>query len=338
MKDLLLENLNEENDNNIQITRDHRKKRSFHRKTESSLFLGEHVYNEPKTIPSIIPDFNNLNSNNENNEETLNKIIENNNKKKEINNSNIINSNNISFNSFEDNDGSVIIKTDDNSIKKEFSNSVSIFKDLELAAEKNNSYKSFIQLHNTLKYKKNKEENATESYLLALGLNGNNNNIEKRNLINSNQIIEEEKSDILNSESEFSSKKKFLKKNLNNKNIEPLNFNIDNIVNYNNNNKNELNKNIYNQKINSALNEIIIKNNEKEQNRREFLTKNKKNLLSYFFNIYNNSNENINPNKNTKNNNNNIVKNYNTNSNNKLNNNNNNNKIINDLNNKIDLY
>ena len=39
MKDLLLENLNEENDNNIQITRDHRKKRSFHRKTESSLFL-----------------------------------------------------------------------------------------------------------------------------------------------------------------------------------------------------------------------------------------------------------------------------------------------------------
>jgi hypothetical protein len=141
----------------------------------------------------------------------IEKIIENKNNKKEINNSNF-NSNNISFNSFEENDGSVIIKTDDNSIKKEYSNSVSIFKDLELAAEKNNSYKSFIQLHNTLKFKKNKEENATESYLLALGLNGNNNNIEKRNLINSNQIIEEEKSDILNSECEFSSKKKFLKK------------------------------------------------------------------------------------------------------------------------------
>ena len=153
MKDLILDNLNEENDNNnIQINREHRKKRSFHRKTESSLFLGEHVYNEPKTIPSIIPDFNNIDNNNENN-----KVIENKNNKKEINNS-IFNSNNISFNSFEENDGSVIIKTDDNSIKKEYSNSVSIFKDLELAAEKNNSYKSFIQLHNTLKFKKIKKK------------------------------------------------------------------------------------------------------------------------------------------------------------------------------------
>ena len=287
MKDLLSNDLNEENENNIQINRDHRKKRSFHRKTESSLFLGEHVYNEPKTIPSIIPDFNYLNLNEENIEIPSDEIIENKMKKKENNNVvNVFNNNNnLSFPSFEENDNSVIIKTDDDIIKKEYSNSVSIFKDLELAAEKNNSNKSFIPLHNTLKFKKNKEENATESYLLALGLNNNNNNVEKRNLINSNQIIEEEKSDILNSESEFSSKKKILQKNFNNKIIEPLKFNIENIINYN---KNELNKNNnYNQKINSALNEIIIKNNEKEQNRREFLTKNKQNLLTYFFNIYN---------------------------------------------------
>ena len=84
MKDLLSNDLNEENDNNIQINRDHRKKRSFHRKTESSLFLGEHVYNEPKTIPSIIPDFNYLNLNEENIEIPSDEIIENKMKKKKI--------------------------------------------------------------------------------------------------------------------------------------------------------------------------------------------------------------------------------------------------------------
>ena len=95
------------------------------------------------------------------------------------------------------------MKTDEN-----ISNN--IYAQIEMNNIKNPSNKSFIPLINTLKFQKDKEENATPSYLLALGMNSNNN---KNDYIQTGNIIEEEKSEILISESNLSNKKIITKKN-----------------------------------------------------------------------------------------------------------------------------
>ena len=95
------------------------------------------------------------------------------------------------------------MKTDEN-----ISNN--IYAQIEMNNIKNPSNKSFIPLINTLKFQKDKEENATPSYLLALGMNRNNN---KNDYIQTGNIIEEEKSEILISESNLSNKKIITKKN-----------------------------------------------------------------------------------------------------------------------------
>ena len=150
---------------------------------------------------------------------------------------------------------------------------------------KNSSNKSFIPLINTLKFKKDKEENATPSYLLALGDNNNNN---KNDYIQTGNIIEEEKSEMLISESDFSNKKNNGKKTNFLTIKEQLNYlNYEKSKNLNDKKLCDENK----QKIFITVNKLKKKNNEKGLKKREIMSNNKKNLLSIFFTLSKNKNE-----------------------------------------------
>ena len=173
------------------------------------------------------------------------------------------------------------MKTDEN-----ISNN--IYAQIEMNNIKNPSNKSFIPLINTLKFQKDKEENATPSYLLALGMNSNNN---KNDYIQTGNIIEEEKSEILISESNLSNKKIITKKNnfLTIKEQLILNYKKELNSRFNEEKKfNEENK----KKIFITVNKIKQKKNEKELKKREIISNNKKNLLSIFFTLTKNKKEN----------------------------------------------
>ena len=268
------------------------KRGSFHRKTASFLSLGDFLIDEPEK------------------EKPKKKLNETSNKE---NKSSIINyytndynyNNNISFPSFdnENNNGSIIIKTYENENENNM-NENNIYKQLENNNIKNPPLKSFIPIVNTLKFVKEKEENATPSYLLALGIENNNNQIFKNGYIQKAQIIEEEKSEILITESEFSNKKNLHKNNIDFLNIKKqLNLNFEKNIIKNNNNviRNNKNKNFSkeekivneeNKEMIITLNRIMKKNNEKELKRRQVMSKNKKDLLSIFFTLTKNKKEN----------------------------------------------
>ena len=209
---------------------------------------------------------------------------------------------NISFPSFEnENNGSVIIKTYENENEKNSNSNINcnIFTQLEKNNIKNPSLKSFIPIVNTLKFVKEKEENATPSYLLALGVQNGNNH--KNEYIQKGQIIEEEKSEMLITESELSNKKK-IKKNTDYISMKFKN-NLKNYNNYQYKNNNNGSQNFINEKKNIneenkemiiTLNRIMKKTNEKEIKRRQVISKHKKDLLSIFFTLtkYNNNNSN----------------------------------------------
>ena len=239
-----------------------------------------------------------------------------------INNDNSNNNISVSFPSYdENNNNSIIIKQDylsnkknnnniENTNKNEKYDKNSIFYEMAKISENSQSCKSFISFKNSLKYIKDKDERTTPSYQLALQTDKKNAN---NNYVTSSNIIEEEKSSMIESKSEFSNKKEiffFEKKRIeNNKdegvqnnvgnrkanknNIEENNKNIfdniniedinNNFVNNNNfNNSNNI-QNYENNKMSLALNEIIIRNNKKEENKRKYLTKNKMALLNTFF-------------------------------------------------------
>ena len=268
------------------------KRGSFHRKTASFLSLGDFLIDEPEK------------------EKPKKKLNETSNKE---NKSSIINyytndyncNNNISFPSFdnENNNGSIIIKTYENDNENNM-NENNIYKQLENNNIKNPPLKSFIPIVNTLKFVKEKEENATPSYLLALGIENNNNQIFKNDYIQKAQIIEEEKSEILITESEFSNKKNLNKNNIDFFNVKKqlnLNFEKNFIKNNNNVIRNNKNKNFSkeekivneeNKEMIITLNRIMKKNNEKELKRRQVMSKNKKDLLSIFFTLTKNKKEN----------------------------------------------
>ena len=177
---------------------------------------------------------------------------------------------------------SVIIKTDENIPNN-------IYAQIEMNNIKNPPNKSFIPLINTLKFKKDKEENATPSYLLALGINDNNNKNDY--YIQKGNIIEEEKSEMLISESDLSNKKIITKKNNFLTIREQLNLNYKKELNSRFNEEikfDEENK----KKIFITVNKIKKKNNEKELKKREIISNNKKNLLSIFFTLTKNKKEN----------------------------------------------
>jgi hypothetical protein len=173
---------------------------------------------------------------------------------------------NISFPSFEnENNGSVIIKTYENENEKNSNSNINcnIFTQLEKNNIKNPSLKSFIPIVNTLKFVKEKEENATPSYLLALGVQNGNNH--KNEYIQKGQIIEEEKSEMLITESELSNKKK-IKKNTDYISMKFKN-NLKNYNNYQYKNNNNGSQNFINEKknINEENNSIFNYSNLKNK-------------------------------------------------------------------------
>ena len=253
------------------------KKEFHHRKRTSSYFLG-----------SYLPDLNFIENNFQmtNEKENINDKEEENNI---INNGLIYNLANIdnlnelslSFPSYEENNNnSGAIKNEINEKTKNLNmNNNNI---LDIAKKSENSSKSFITFKNSLKYLKDIDERATPSYQLALQADKKGG---KNNYLASSNIIEEEKSSMIESKSEFSNKKDLFK--LEKEKTEKEKFQNEHAdyftdLNINNNWKLE-NKN----EMALALNEIIIKNNKKEEERKNYLSKNKKVLLNTFFTMSN---------------------------------------------------
>ena len=194
-----------------------------------------------------------------------------------------------------------------NKCKKDDYNKNNIYYEMAKNEQTSSSSKSFISFKNSLKYLKDKDERTTPSYLLALQADKKNG---KNNYVTSSNIIEEEKSSMMESKSEFSNKKEifhFEEKKLENNTNEKDNNILQDIGISSKDNKNKINNNMNiknykdkdkdnikilnnnflqdenNNKMSSALNEIMIKNNKKEEDKRKYLTKNKMTLLNTFF-------------------------------------------------------
>ena len=259
--------------------------RSRHRKVASSYFLGSYVtgddlndFIKENNIPKINPS------------PILIKV------KPTINNK----LTNVSFHSFEETneiENSINIKTNDESSNNcetksdSFNNNNSNipnsfynnpFYELEKNNEKSNTDKSFIQLHNGLKFLIDKEERVTDSYLMALN-GGDKKKSEKNLYLPTSSIIEEEKSEFMESTSKkptivnkkiIINNKEFNQMNFENKfiktkvkiinkemNKENININNDNLVENIVVNKINQKSEIINNNNNNAIPHININNN-----------------------------------------------------------------------------
>ena len=316
-------NINQSEKENMNNSNTNYKKGFHHRKRTSSYFLGSYIPNEnilennqatEEELNTNLNINNNLfkNSNeqlNDKEEETNSNEIKNKLIYNYINNDNSNNNISMSFPSYDEssnNNNSLIIKQDNSTAKKNKSNTKkenasenenykydknNIFYEMAKNSENSTNTKSFITFKNSLKYIKDKDERTTPSYQLALQTDKKSG---KNNYVTSSNIIEEEKSSMMESKSEFSNKKDlffFEKKRLENFNDVKINekININNNENRKDNSNNanvNINSNMQNcenNRMSLALNEIIIKNNKKEENRRKYLTKNKMALLNTFF-------------------------------------------------------
>ena len=264
------------------ITND--KKGFHHRKRSSSYFLGSYIP-DINLIENNYEEEHNINIDNIEKENNENEKEET--RKNEIQNKliyNLINnedSNNLSlsFPSYDEgNNNSVIIKKGDSTEVKQKDINNNII--LELNEHSENSRKSFITFKNSLKYIKDKDERTTPSYQLALlaDKKGGNNCY-----VTTSNIIEEEKSSMLESKTELSNKKENILPDQEKKENKLLEYIKD--ININNNWNIYTGKNDDKIRMSLALNEIIIKNNKKEEYRRKILTQNKMNLLNTFFTI-----------------------------------------------------
>ena len=258
------------------------KKGFHHRKRTSSYFLGSY-------LPDLNLIENNFQMTNEN--ENINDKEEENNI---INNGLIYNLANIdnlnelslSFPSYEENNNNYgAIKNENNEKTKNLNmNNNNI---LDIAKKSENSSKSFITFKNSLKYLKDIDERATPSYQLALQADKKGG---KNNYLASSNIIEEEKSSMIESKSEFSNKKdlfKLEKEKTEKEKIQNEHADYFTDLNINNNWKFHNGKLENKNEMALALNEIIIKNNKKEEERKNYLSKNKKVLLNTFFTMSN---------------------------------------------------
>lgn len=200
--------------------------KSFHRKTTTSYFYGSYL---SSNLENDL--YNNLNIDEIINDKKNDDSMTNNQYSKEKNTS--LNSNkednfevinNVSFHSYEldSNHNSTPEKIEENSNENMINGNIKngqniINKDNINIEEKDNKCivdKSFVPFKNHLKYIIDKEERATKSYLLALGMTTNQNkNNEKEQYLPTASVIEEEKSDLIDSKSEFSNRKKSTKKN-----------------------------------------------------------------------------------------------------------------------------
>ena len=194
------------------------------------------------------------------------------------------------------------------------------FYELEKNSEKNCKDKSFIQMKNVLKFIKDKEERVTESYLMALNGGESNHKNKKNQYLPTASIIEEEKSEFIESTSKKQSiingakfikdinfkKKKIenefniaknedniLEKSSEEENKENIDLNIiqkNQNINYNaiNNSIKKVINNILirkNSNIENNINKIKIKKNNEEEKKRKCIRKNKDNLLNSFYNL-----------------------------------------------------
>ena len=237
-------------------------------------------------------------------------------------------------------EGSVIIKGGDESLTNNcetksnsyitnansFNNNP--FYELEKNSEKYSKEKSFIPIKNSLKYIKDKEERVTDSYLMALNGGESNQKNGKNQYLPTASIIEEEKSEFIESTSkkqsiingarfnkEINVKKKkienefdlvktndnILEKSNDDENKENIDININvknNYTNSTNLNNNKFNKNNIDSNANITvrkcsrisfdLNKIIIKNSHKNEIKKKCIRKNKENLLNSFYNLTSN--------------------------------------------------
>ena len=144
---------------------------------------------------------------------------------------------------------------------------------------KENKYieKSFVSFKNNLKYIKDKDERATQSYLLALGMTiKQNKKDEKEKYLPTTSVIEEEKSDMVESKSEFTNTKNniLLEDSLNNSKSKNEEYYINKEkLKLNNNNSQQNNE----YKRSTYIN-VNFKNN--DYNRRRDEIENKFNLIS----------------------------------------------------------
>ena len=344
-------NINEESNNS-------KGKRSRHRKMASSYFLGSYISGDE--LHKFLQEYRGVNNDNNIND-NKNNLKGNGISEKKINNDinklkNLLNDKNppnnakeklipltnSSFYSYsiedendnknwdiEDN-GSMIIKgggggdesLTNNCETKSNSYNNNPFYELEKNNEKFNKDKSFIPIKNGLKYLKDKEERITESYLMALNGGDTNQKNGKNQYLPTASIIEEEKSEFIESTSKKQSliKGAKFKKDVNNMNFKKKNIenefdlvkNNEDILEKSNEdeNKENLDINILNAqneniktnkekdintddnstvkkcpKLDFDLNKIKIKNNIKEEKKRKYLRKNKENLLNSFYNL-----------------------------------------------------
>ena len=314
--------------------------KSRHRKTASSYFLGSYV--SGNELSKFLQEFNGKNCDNHNNSGfekkcEINDLKDDNNynninKGNENNNENLFSLNNASFYSYSVDDNNeynnkengeedtVLIKEGEQSSQLNKDNistsytdnhnnnfwSNNPFYELEKNNENYGKEKSFIPLKNGLKYIKDKEERVTESYLLAL--NGGESNKKNGNnpYLLTASIIEEEKSEFLESTSKknqivkasrFIKDLNFKKKNIENELnlVKDIKDNIikksegeenkENInINFNKNN-NDINKKNSKKELNIKLNKIKIEKNSKDEKKKKCLRKNKENLLNSFYNL-----------------------------------------------------
>ena len=179
------------------------------------------------------------------------------------------------------------------------------FYELEKNNEKYSKDKSFIPIKNGLKYIKDKEERVTESYLLALKGGESNRKNGKNPYLLTTSIIEEEKSEFLESTSKkpsiipgngFIKEINFKKKNIENelnsvKDIieksedEENKENIDINANKDIKNLNEINKKNSKKEFEINLDKIKMRKNKIIEKKKKCLRKNKENLLNSFYNL-----------------------------------------------------
>ena len=213
--------------------------KSFHRKTSSSYFHGYYLSSNLENailnninIEEINKDDNSYESliKKQNEKNKLNPLLHTYNSNTNTNQDNNFDLINLSFHSYEfDNshNNSAIVKTEENSnintnntnnnkdVNNKNKNNQNDNKCLNIKDNNCNTDKSFLSFKNHLKYAKDKEERATKSYLLALGMTNKQNKIEeKEQYLPTASVIEEEKSDLIESKSELSNKKKNI--NINN--------------------------------------------------------------------------------------------------------------------------
>ena len=261
--------------------------KTFHRKTTSSCLYGSYlsfnleselsnnlnideinnyqIYDEPK---SKIKNLKQVNHTKENDDDALYDL---------------------SFHSY-DNHNSVTSKIDEDKNNNNIDNGLKVdicdknnngqnIKTENVNKGKENKYieKSFVSFKNNLKYIKDKDERATQSYLLALGMTiKQNKKDEKEKYLPTTSVIEEEKSDMVESKSEFANTKNniLLEDSLNNSKSKNEEYYINKEkLKLNNNNSQQNNE----YKRSTYIN-INFKNN--DYNRRRDEIENKFNLIS----------------------------------------------------------